>query len=77
MPKLIDAESGLTLAEISDDQLDFMVEQLEEEDREDQDYFLDLDVIDLMEENGADEGLILLLRRALGSNEGIDIRWQR
>ena len=77
MAKLINAETGTVIGEISDDQLEFLVEQLEEEDSQDQDYFLDLETIDLLEEAGADDALITLLRRALGSSEGIDVRWTR
>jgi hypothetical protein len=77
MAKLINAETGTVIGEISDDQLEFLVEQLEEEDSQDQDYFLDLETIDLLEETGADDALITLLRRALGSSEGIDVRWTR
>ena len=77
MAKLIDAESGAVIGEISDDQLDFLIDRLEEEDREDQDYYLDLETIDLLEENGAQDSLITLLRKVLGSSEGIDVRWTR
>jgi len=77
MAKLIDAESGAVIGEISDDQLDFLIDQLEEEDREDQDYYLDLETIDLLEENGAEDSLITLLRKVLGSSEGRDVRWTR
>jgi hypothetical protein len=77
MAKLINAETGTVIGEISDDQLEFLVDQLEEEDGQDQDYFLDLETIDLLEESGADDTLITLLRRALGSSEGIDVRWTR
>jgi hypothetical protein len=77
MAKLINAESGAVIGEISDDQLEFLVEQLEEEDDADEDYYLDLETIDLLEEAGADDALIMLLRRALGSSEAIDVRWTR
>lgn len=77
MPKLINAESGAVIGEISDDQLEFLVDQLVEEDNEDRDYFLDLETIDLLEDSGADDALIMLLRKALGSSEGIDVRWTR
>jgi hypothetical protein len=77
MPKLINAESGAVIGEISDDQLAFLVDQLVEEDNEDRDYFLDLETIDLLEDSGADDALIMLLRKALGSSEGIDVRWTR
>ena len=75
MAKLLNAETGALIGEISDDQLEFLVDQLEEEDDSDQDYYLDLETIDLLEEAGADDALIMLLRRALGSSEAIDVRW--
>jgi hypothetical protein len=77
MAKLLNAETGALIGEISDDQLEFLVDQLEEEDDSDQDYYLDLETIDLLEEAGADDALIMLLRRALGSSEAIDVRWTR
>jgi len=77
MPRLINAESGAVIGEISDEQLEFLVEQLVEEDDEDRDYFLDLETIDLLEDSGADDALIMLLRKGLGSSEGIDVRWTR
>jgi len=77
MAKLINAETGALIGEISDDQLEFLVGQLEEEDDADQDYYLDLETIDLLEEAGADDALIMLLRGALGSSEAIDVRWTR
>jgi hypothetical protein len=77
MAKLLNAETGALIGEISDEQLEFLVDQLEEEDDSDQDYYLDLETIDLLEEAGADDALIMLLRRALGSSEAIDVRWTR
>jgi hypothetical protein len=75
--KLINAETGAVLGEISEEQLDFLIDELEEEDSEDQDYYLDLETIDLLEESGAEDSLITLLRSALGSSEGIEVRWTR
>jgi len=77
MATLLNAETGAFIGEISEDQLEFLVGQLEEEDDDDQDYFIDLETIDLLEEAGADDALITLLRRALGSSEVIDVRWTR
>jgi hypothetical protein len=75
--KLINAETGAVLGELSEEQLDFLIDELEEEDSEDQDYYLDLETIDLLEESGAEDALITLLRKALGSSEGIEVRWTR
>jgi hypothetical protein len=55
-------------------QLDFLMENLEEEFEEDEDYFLNLDTIDYLKEQGADKDLIAILEKALtGMQDGVDI----
>ena len=76
MFKLLDAQSGDPLGEISQEQIDFLRAQLEEETAEDQDYYINGMTIDVLESNGGDAGLITLLRSALGEKEDIDIRWE-
>jgi hypothetical protein len=61
---------------VSDDDIDALIEQLEEEDSTDEDYFIDADTIDLLEEGGASETLISLLRKAVGDSDGIDVRYE-
>jgi hypothetical protein len=75
MAKLIDVQSGNLIGTITEAQLQFLIAQLEEEDSEDQDYYIDGTSIDWFDENGADPALTALLRGALGSREGMDIRW--
>jgi hypothetical protein len=76
MPKLYDKQSGALLGIVSDDDIDALIEQLEEEDSTDEDYFIDADTIDLLEEGGASETLISLLRKAVGDSDGIDVRYE-
>ena len=76
MPRLIRLDTGDSIGDISDQQLAFLVEQLEEEHDEDQDYFLDRDTLDLLSDNGADPELIALLEKAMGDDESIDIAWE-
>jgi hypothetical protein len=76
MPKLYDKQSGAMLGIVSDDDIDALIEQLEEEDSTDEDYFIDADTIDLLEEGGASETLISLLRKAVGDSDGIDVRYE-
>jgi len=40
MPKLYNATTGAELGEITDEQLEFLQDQLEEESAEDQDYYI-------------------------------------
>ena len=77
MIELHDAERGTRLGTISDEQLQFLVEALEEESLEDKDYYISADTIDMLEEDGADRQLLQLLRGALGGREGMDVRWSR
>jgi processive 1,2-diacylglycerol beta-glucosyltransferase len=58
-------------------ELQFLIDQLEEEDSEDRDYYVDLASLAWFEEQGADPDLMSLLRQALGEREGMDIRWER
>jgi processive 1,2-diacylglycerol beta-glucosyltransferase len=77
MPKLYDAASGELIGTITTGDLGFLSDQLEEEDSEDQDYYIDLATLAWFEEHDADPGLMTLLRGALGERQGMDIRWER
>jgi hypothetical protein len=62
------------LGTITEDQLDFLMENLEEEFEEDEEYFLIPDTIDYLREQGADSNLLALLEKALvGARDGVDI----
>ncbi len=60
-----------------EEQLQFLVDQLEEEYEEDQDYYINLDMLDVFSEQGADPALLEILRRALGDREEMEIHWLR
>ncbi len=76
MPRLYEKASGRLLGEISEDQLSFLNECLVEESEEDRDYYLDGPAIEFLEEEGADAALMVLLRKALGDRDEIEIRWE-
>lgn len=62
------------LGTLTEKQLDFLVENLEEEFEEDEEYFLIPDTVDFLKEQGADNDLIAMLEKALaGTPDGIDI----
>jgi len=75
MPYLKDKESGKSIGQISDEQLQFLIDHLEEETSTDRDYYLNETTIQMMEEAGADPGLIEMLRKALHNREGMEIEW--
>jgi hypothetical protein len=62
---------------ITEADLKVLVDHLEEESLEDQDYYIDAATIDVIGDGQATEHLLTLLRKALGGAEGVEIRWQR
>ncbi len=77
MPTLHDKQTGQFLGTVSDADIEILVDQLEEEHLIDEDYFVDSATIDLLEEAGASDGLVGLLRAAVGDTEGIEIRYKK
>jgi hypothetical protein len=75
MPNLYDKNSGALLGAISEEDVQCLVDVLEEEDSKDVDYFVNLDTVDILEDNGASLDLVQMLRKAIGAAEGIDVRW--
>jgi hypothetical protein len=76
MPRLMRIDKEVEIGEITDKQLAFLVEQLEEEHDEDQDYYIDKDTLELMSDNGADPELLAMLEKAIGDDESMDIAWE-
>jgi hypothetical protein len=77
MIELRDKRTGASLGTISQTQLQFLIDQLEEEDVEDQDYYINLATLDMFQRAGADPQLLELLRQGLGTMEDMDIVWSR
>jgi len=77
MITLRDGETNELLGTITEEELQFLIDELEEESAEDTDYYVDGDTIDMLEEDGASAGLVAFLRKALGSRGGMQIRWFR
>ena len=77
MIQLRDKDTNQVLGTIDDDDLRFLVDELEEESPTDQDYYFDSDTIDMLEDDGAPATLVALLRQVLGSKDGMEIRWER
>jgi hypothetical protein len=75
--KLFDADTDREIGTLTDAQLQFMIDQLEEESEDDHDYYINTATLDLFESAGADPALMALLRKALGDREEMDLRWER
>jgi processive 1,2-diacylglycerol beta-glucosyltransferase len=77
MIELRDKETGRSLGSITEAQLQFLVDQLEEESSTDTDYYLNSATLDMFVDNGIDPQLLALLRGALGNREDMEIEWSR
>ncbi len=75
MIQLRNKDTSAPIGEITEAQLDFLVDMLEEEGVDDQDYWIDDMTLQYFQENGGDPALIKLLQDAIGENEGIEIEW--
>ena len=76
MPRLIRLDTGDEIGNITDKQLAFLVEQLEEEHDDDKDYFIDRDTLELLSDNGGDPELLALLEKGMGDDDEMDIAWE-
>lgn len=73
---LYDTATNALVGSISQAELEYLQEVLEEESLEDKDYYFTADTIDLLtEDGGATDHLLKVLRDALGKAEGIELRW--
>jgi hypothetical protein len=77
MINLYDTETGANLGTITEEQLQFLKDQFEEEFLDDQDYYINEDEVASMQEAGADEALLTLLRNAMNTRTEMEIRWKR
>jgi len=77
MIELRDKDTGAFLGTITEAQLQFLIDQLEEEDSEDTDYYINRATIDMFEQEGADPQLLALLRESLGTRDDMEMQWSR
>lgn len=76
MYQLIDIEHDDEIGIITEDQVQFLIDNLEEEGFEDQDYYIDPEAVSFLAENGCDEELLTMLTEALEGRVNIDIRYE-
>ncbi|MCE2596834.1 hypothetical protein K6Y31_18830 [Motilimonas cestriensis] len=77
MIKLLNKETNVLLGELTESQLQFLIDQLEEEDSADQDYWISPEQIALFKEQGADYALLDLLEKAIAGTDGAEVIWQK
>ncbi len=77
MIQLRDRKTGASIGDITEEQLQFLIDHLEEESEEDTDYYLNPATLNLLKEKGLDASLLKLLEEALGDREDLEIEWSR
>ena len=77
MIDLYDDATNQLIGSITEADLQVLVDALEEESLDDHDYYIDAATIDVVADGKATDHLVKLLRAALGTTDGVDIRWQR
>jgi hypothetical protein len=77
MIDIFDNATNQLIGSITEADLQVLVDALEEESIDDHDYYIDCATIDVVADGRATEHLLKVLRTALGSKPGVDIRWQR
>ncbi len=77
MVTLFDSETDQPVGQISEAQLRFLMNHLEEESTEDRDYYISQDEIEVLQDEGADPVLVKILSSALAGREGAELRYVR
>ncbi|TWI12515.1 galactosyldiacylglycerol synthase [Aerolutibacter ruishenii] len=75
--RISEKETGRSIGEISDHDLEILIGHMEEESSRDQDYFVETTAIDALERLGASAAFVAMLRGAAANSDGIDIVWSR
>lgn len=77
MIDLYNDATNVLIGSMTEADLKVLQDALEEETEDDQDYYIDQATLDVLGDGRATEHLMGLLRKALGTADGVDIRWQR
>lgn len=69
--------TGQMIGSISEADLQYLIDHLEEEHGEDKDYWLNRAELEVLAEKGADPAMIEMIEAALGENDDVEIIWER
>jgi hypothetical protein len=75
--KIFNKQTNEFLGRISDADLEFLVDHLEEESIHDKDYYIRCETLEQFPQQGASAKLIDVLRGGLRDGAAIEIRWER
>lgn len=75
---LYNSDTNELVGSITEAELQHLHNSLEEESPRDTDYYIQQGTIDLLATDGlATDHLLKLLRTALGTSDGVELRWER
>ncbi|NQT83950.1 galactosyldiacylglycerol synthase [bacterium] len=77
MVKLYDKLTDRYLGEITEEELQFLIDNLEEESLTDVDYYINETMVNSLKEKGMSENLTRLIESAMGDKEEVEIRHER
>ena len=77
MIDLYNNDTNQLIGSITEAELLVLIDRLEEESPTDHDYYINQETLDLLGDGTATDHLLQTLRNALGSADGVEIRWQR
>jgi hypothetical protein len=77
MVKLFDKATGAFLGTITDEELQFLMDNLEEESLTDVDYYLNETMFASLKEKGMSETLVTLIQTAMGDKKEAEIRYEK
>ena len=77
MIRLRDKETGAELGSITEEDLQFMIDNLEEEWEEDQDYYLNRQTLEMLKVRGAPPALAEMLESAMRDGDDVEVEWSR
>jgi len=77
MIRLRDKGTGAELGSITEEDLQFLIDNLEEEWEEDQDYYLNRQTLEMLKGRGISSSLAQMLERAMGDSDDVEVEWSR
>jgi hypothetical protein len=75
MIRITNKDTGEDLGAISEDQMQFLEAELEEESDEDRDYYISREMLAVLKDRGAPGELLRILGDAIGNGQGVEIAW--
>lgn len=77
MVKIFNKDTAEFIGNITETQLQFLIDNLEEEADDDVDYYINIPTIESFTEKGAEPELIEVLKKGLGVKEDMEIRYEK